>query len=306
MGAVWQSRWLELVPHFHCNSGCTFCFRPDWLRAQQMPKAEAARRMQEGRAQGREGLWIGGGEPTLWKALPQVIAAGRKIGYERVLIQTNGWALSKPDYLQTLLDAGLTDVRVSLYAAPGPDYDAITQVAGATDYLKEGLRSLAQADIPVEADLLLHREHLATLPRTVDWLLEQTITRGLLWFVSLEGMEGAGVDVRHLLPAFGELEAPLNTMLTHAADRGFDLRVLQLPPCLYPTHRRRYLSARDWDLRVATPGGVFSLEESPLEGGHYVSACGACTLSDHCMGLRGDYLRTHGEPSLTPFPGENT
>jgi hypothetical protein len=81
---------------------------------------------------------------------------------------------------------------------------------------------------------------------------------------------------------------------------------LHTPPCTVPRELSACLfHAADLQLVVANPGGHrFRLEESPIEGGHYLARCSSCTLRPRCGGIRKDYLTIHGDsefqPELTP------
>ena len=304
--AAWLGRWMELSPHFRCNSRCGFCFRTPWLQKNVMSQEQALAVLREGAASGRTHLWVGGGEPTLYKPLPQVLALARELGFERRLIQTNGWALGRVDYLDTLTQAGLTDVRVSVFGAPfeTPGYDSATGVKGASGHLQKAMLALAEKGLWAEADLLMHRDHAESLVNTVAWLMNHGVTRGVLWFMSLDNFSPEYTDAPRLSLSFEEATPPLERLLAFCEEKGFDLRVIHLPPCLYPSRHGRYLNLKEWDLTVFTPTGSFAIKDSAMEGGHYVSACGACNLSHRCLGLRHDYLATYGAPQLNPFFGD--
>lgn len=66
-----------------------------------------------------------GGEPTCRKDLPEIIRMGRERGFWGIEVNTNGLVIaSRPGYLETLVEAGLTGVYLSFDGLSGDVYEA--------------------------------------------------------------------------------------------------------------------------------------------------------------------------------------
>ena len=66
-----------------------------------------------------------GGEPTCRKDLPEIIRMGRVRGFWGIEVNTNGLVIaSRPGYLGTLVEAGLTGVYLSFDGMTGDVYEA--------------------------------------------------------------------------------------------------------------------------------------------------------------------------------------
>lgn len=98
-------KWLEISADFRCNNRCVGCFSviDD---GQRMTTGEVFRTLRDGRSAGARWLWLGGGEPTLRKDLFAIAAEARKLGFQRIKLQTNGMLLSYPEFMQRCVDWG--------------------------------------------------------------------------------------------------------------------------------------------------------------------------------------------------------
>jgi 7,8-dihydro-6-hydroxymethylpterin dimethyltransferase len=92
-----------------CNLTCPVCFADAGGRQQPGPTIETIRGMYEAtvKAAGYPTIQLSGGEPTLRDDLPQIAALGREMGFNHILINTNGIRIAEEiDYLQRLKDSG--------------------------------------------------------------------------------------------------------------------------------------------------------------------------------------------------------
>jgi hypothetical protein len=71
-----------------------------------------------------------GGEPTIHDELQEAIGLARRIGFERIGLQTNGRRLAYRSYTELLVTAGLTHVDVSLHGPTAPVHEFHTTVEG--------------------------------------------------------------------------------------------------------------------------------------------------------------------------------
>lgn len=96
-----------------CNLGCVYCgLERD--QATHTPRGVALATLRAARRAGLAKLALVGGEPTLRRDLPDLVAATRDEGYTDVVLTTNGLLLANADRLDALLAAGVTAVHLSL------------------------------------------------------------------------------------------------------------------------------------------------------------------------------------------------
>jgi hypothetical protein len=103
----------EIEVTLRCNLRCPVCF----MAAEGMapdPSLDVIAGMYVAIAQNagtQTSIQLTGGEPTVRRDLPEIVALGRKIGFSAIEINSNGLAISRaPEMLARLVDAGLTGV----------------------------------------------------------------------------------------------------------------------------------------------------------------------------------------------------
>lgn len=120
--------YLRLSLTEACNYRCSYCL-PDGYQADGRPKFlaldEIERLVRGFAALGMSKLRLTGGEPSLRKDLPSIIAAVSAVpGIRKVAITTNGCLL--PRHIRTWREAGLTALNVSLDSLDPARFHAIT------------------------------------------------------------------------------------------------------------------------------------------------------------------------------------
>lgn len=89
-----------------------------------------------------------GGEPTIYKDLPELIHYASKQNKMRVNLITNG-TLITPKMAKELADAGLSSAQVSIESAIAQEHDEITGIKGSHQASINGLKALKGAGIIV-------------------------------------------------------------------------------------------------------------------------------------------------------------
>jgi len=294
-------KWLEISPDYQCNNRCVGCFSVQ-DSGEGMDNRQVVEALVSGRRRGATGLWLGGGEPTLRRDLPKMMLQARKLGYERIKVQTNGMMLGYPNYVRTCVKAGMSEVNFSIKGASAESHDRLTQTPGCFDAMLKGIAAVREAGLPMEGDILVYASNVEELPEMVRFYTELGIGRYNIWLLSaVDAKESA---VAHEVPRIGAVMPPLMKAMSLGLSSAPDfITSLHTPPCTIPEgFEACEFFAADLDLLVANPDGYwFWLEESPIEGGHYFERCGGCAARGRCGGVREEYLRIYGGEEFEPL-----
>lgn len=208
-----------------CNFRCTYClpdgFRANRTRPTSLSLEEIARLLRGFSAVGLRKLRLTGGEPSLRRDLPEIIASAAAVGdIEKIALTTNGTQLDRRVALWR--DAGLTHLNVSVDALDTERFQAITGHDRLPEILRglEVARGLGFRAIKLNA-VLLKDLNDDLLPQWFDFLRERDVT---VRFIELMRTgDNAAYFERHHLRADALEETLTSTgwrLLPRAADAG--------------------------------------------------------------------------------------
>ena len=192
--------YLRLSVTDVCNFRCNYCL-PDGYQCSEKEQPLTLEEIHQVATlfarNGTRKIRITGGEPSVRRDLPNIIRTVANIpGIEEVALTTNGWKL--PQFLPEWIDAGLTQLNVSIDSLDPRQFAAIT----GHDRLQDLLQGLALAKSlsfdRIKVNAVLMKEHNGDqLPRFLEWLRTTPVT---LRFIELmqTGDNGSFFDRNHI------------------------------------------------------------------------------------------------------------
>jgi len=165
----------EIALTYRCQNRCAFCYASAPDRGRQVPgmstgqvKVVMDKIVDQAHV---PSLSFTGGEPTLRRDLPELIAYGRSHGLWMNLI-TNGIRCAKPEFVESLAQAGLDSAQVSLEAGDAATHDLVVGRAGAFERTVQGIRNLRAAGIRVHTNTTINRHNRESLYGLIDLVAE--------------------------------------------------------------------------------------------------------------------------------------
>jgi len=274
---------------FRCNQDCPFCWQGrDWPDAPPGSRDRIDRLVARGVAQ----LSITGGEPTLYKELPDLVAHAASRGLT-VGIQTNAIALANPKVLDRLVEAGLGEAFVSFHSADEATSDALTRAPGTWRRTVAGIEACLRAGVRVRLNCVVGTSNVAGLLAHARFARDR--------FVGLHGVSYSHPNRAFDAAAYASASVPLDEVagpLVAAArlllEAGLAVEVLGscgVPPCVVQ------------DVPELLGGAsAEAFPELDRADRRYGPDCDSCALRPRCLGLRREYHELHGLRGLRPVP----
>ncbi|MYV54609.1 SsgA family sporulation/cell division regulator [Streptomyces sp. SID3212] len=293
-GNLTDPTWLSLSLGGQCDSACAFCYT-EWIRHEpRLTHEQAVRALEEAAAiPTLGGVVLTGGEPTLRKDLPGLVRHASAKGFGSIGLQTNGHRISDPEYLDDLVESGVTHVLLSLHGARRETHDGIAGRANSFDLALRALTALAarasDERVVTEVNFVVcaqNAEEAGDFPDLVRRVAPRASVR-----YSFPIVEGAAYDnVETTLPSLTTFVDRVSAAVETAAG-AVPVSVANVPPCmssavgLPPTYT---VSSRRTMLGVSPFASSATLRG---EVGAKLQACGGCPFTDDCDGLQLPYLR---------------
>jgi len=123
-----------IVLTYGCNLRCSFCYAAAEVfdKPSSMSRDEGFKSMEFMSSIGIKTLTLLGGEPTLYKHLPDMVEYGTNLGVSSWIV-TNGFKLALSDLGNELLDRGLKGGCISLHGHTPEEHDTATKKKGSYD-----------------------------------------------------------------------------------------------------------------------------------------------------------------------------
>jgi radical SAM protein with 4Fe4S-binding SPASM domain len=186
----------------HCNHACTHCYQVHGKKG-ELTLGELEHTLDQLRELGVLVLSLSGGESTLRKDLPEILAAARARGFAIVLM-TNAYEISDTLFA-AIIATGVWEVRVSVYSDVAAEHDAVTRVPGSFDATVGNIRRLVAAGIRATMVCTLTSSSTTTTARME--VLAATIPCGVEVSTGITAKEDASLTSLLVEPSSAQVQA---------------------------------------------------------------------------------------------------
>ncbi len=300
-----EPKCFDILLNYACQAKCLFCSQDfEWRKEKNlMPYRMAAETLYKAYQNGYRRMGFTGGEPTLRKDLPQLIALARKVGYGYVRIQTNGIRLADYEYTKGLADAGLTFVKFSIHGHDAATHDKLTEIPGSFDACLKAIENLKRLKVGIGVNIVLNKENYQHLSEFYElFLLKLHLSNFVIIAPLYEGnmtlnVPAMGVKLSDLAPhirkayeVFTRINFPKPPLLLH------------FTPCVLPGYEQQMLGWSAFNTMVVSPSGKHrDLDTTAQDHTVKTEACRKCVYVDRCIGFDSSYARFFGTEEITPL-----
>ncbi len=283
-----------------CNQRCIICSNPPTERRLSLTMAK--HKIDEIKKEGGEGVIITGGEPTLYKDLTGLITYACAKGVMPRII-TNGQRMADFGYAESLKDAGLRHVHVSIYscrddvqAKLSNNPDSLRNIIGALDNLKK------LGTMTVDANIAISKLNADHLSETVKWLTTRHPFIRHFVFNNLDPFMNRASENPEVIPRLHDFELELHRALTHLTSEEKTFRVERVPLCYLSgfehvsTETRKIVKEEARTIYFLDEKGK-SIQDTWMS--EKAACCKECSLRDICAGIYG-WGRYYSVTELSP------
>jgi radical SAM protein with 4Fe4S-binding SPASM domain len=175
---------LDLAITYRCNNDCAHCYNVQHpaslpsdealVPGNELPTGSWKRILDKAWELGIPHIIFTGGEPTLRADLPELIAYAEHNG-QITGLNTNARRLSDAHYVETLVQAGLDHVQITLESSDAGVHDRMVQAKGAFLQTVKGLKNVLASPLYVMTNTTMLRTNVHTLPAMLDFLAEMGV-----------------------------------------------------------------------------------------------------------------------------------
>ena len=300
---------LEIQLGHVCNNRCVFCVSGQLTGqglARPLSALPAIAAIEEAAARGARKLTFLGGEPTLQPGLLGAIRRAIELGFEQVVLFTNGVKTARAGFIDEILalagDAQVFEWRFSIQGGDEASHDAVTCKPGSFRRLIAGVRHLQARGQKITANACLNEHSYRSVGGYPGLAKEYGIRQ-----IHLDQVRprDAGVrsdaELRAMMPRYSAMVPHLRAMLA-AFERelgpDYDINVGNLPYCLMPEWAHKIHHDGEATLTVAADGDQLSRPwdkyADKRSDKFHPPGCDGCVFKERCNGVFDKYAELHG------------
>jgi len=275
----------------HCNHFCGFCSNPTTPYVHSFETMKVL--VDDFVRRGYFGIILTGGEPTLHDELDVITRYARDQGLHVRMI-SNGWRLSEDDYAQSLADAGLQHVHISVYSHKPEIEEQLRGVPKTLGRARKAVDNALRLGIDVNINCVINKLNCDHLHETIAWWIENHPgVRHFVWNNLDPSMGRAEVNQDQYLHRLSDFEWSLNEACRLLDSSGRTFRVEKVPLCYMTdyawasTETRKIVKGEE---RIVHFLDDMQTVRQTTWGHLYAEECRVCSLQPICGGLfdRGD------------------
>jgi MoaA/NifB/PqqE/SkfB family radical SAM enzyme len=293
-----------------CNNRCVFCSSGQLTAmkiARAVPLEPIIEALEAARAAGAWHLTFLGGEPTTHKRFLEAVAKAVELGFEHIVIFTNGVMFPHPGFIESVVALGKFEWRISIQGANDAAHVATTERADSFQRILHGLGELQRRGQLVTANMCVNERSYRSLP-DYPALLKQYGVRQL--HIDIVRPESTGERnseyLREIMPRYSDMAPYYDDMLAgfDRWDPDFDVNVGNLPYCILPKWGSRiHHGGQETVTKSADATGLEdAMNKYEWHGSlrTYLPGCDDCVFRSRCTGIFRVYLQLHGEDEFKP------
>lgn len=274
-----------------CNANCLFCAFTLDRRKEEDPNFEnLIKDLKENRKRFDE-IIMSGGEPTIYKRLPEYLDQVKACGFKNVTISTNGFMLYYPPFTKKLIEKGVNQFVISFQTIDKNKYHAITGVKDAFKYVTKGMENIKKYGAWIAINTVIHKLNYKKLPDTVNYLIDFNVFN-----IQLAFMNPIGESVRNgkstMAVSFTEALPYIKECFKIAEKKGYKkFFVENIPICIIEEYKEKISDLRKPDVNKDYYNACKTKPEK----------CKACIYFNICDGVWEAYLKQFRDEEIKPI-----
>jgi len=297
-----------------CNNRCVFCSSGQLTAmkiARPVPIEPIIEALEQARAAGATHLTFLGGEPTIHKRFLEALAKAVELGFEHIVIFTNGVMFPHPGFIDSVTALGSFEWRISIQGATEEAHVAATGRAESFKRIVHGLAELQRRGQLVTTNMCVNERSYRSLPHYPELLARYGVRQLHIDIVRPESTgERDEAYLREIMPRYTDMAPYYAEMLAgfERWDPNFDINIGNLPYCILPEWGARIHHGGQETVTKSSDGEGLEDEMNKYEWQSslrtHLPGCADCIFRSRCTGIFRGYLELHGGDEFQPVRRE--
>ncbi|UCG95418.1 MAG: radical SAM protein [archaeon] len=293
----------EILMNFECNQRCIFCSVGHMFSRKKKIKTlnEIKKELDWAKDQSIGIISFSGGEPTIRRDLFECVGYAKKLGFEKIEIQSNGMMFYYKSYAKKMAESGANRFFISVHGNE-KTHDFLTQVKGSFKKTIRGLENIQKTGVELRLGIVINNYNYMQL---LEW------TKNLLKFEALsyhfDYITPVGFskeNYKNLAPKIKEVAPSLKKSADFLLDSGFNPWIHNIYPCNLSGYEA--MMSELMEKRTILSGSNFraDIDKTKKDGRKKPYSCEKCKFNSLCTGPYQKYIEIYGNKEFKPIRGE--
>ncbi|MDC3960212.1 radical SAM protein [Polyangium jinanense] len=304
---------IEIQLGHMCNNRCVFCVSGQETalgRARPLPLAPILEQIRAARAAGHRKITLLGGEPTLQPAFLDVVRESVALGFEEIVIFTNGVKTARAAFVDEILATGGNfTFRFSIQGATEEAHERTTRKDGSFARIVQSMHHVRARGQRLTVNMCVVQSNHESVDAFPDLLLPLGVSQLHLDMVRpLDAGVRTEAEFAAMIPRYRSLVGPLERMVSGFPE-GFDVNIGNLPYCVAP-HLAPFIHhdgektmtiAVDGEKTLSKPWDKYLVKRRDKSK---PAGCATCVFDARCNGVFETYREMYGDEEFVPVTPE--
>ena len=177
-----------------CNNRCKFCVRETKRQRASDKEAEEIRRNLLDARRECQGVVFTGGEVTIRPDICDWVSYAKRLGYERIQIQSNGRMLAYKSFCLKVIEAGANEFAIAIHGHIPELHDYLTSSQGSFYQTVQAIKNIKELGLPVITNTVVNKPNYRHLPQIARLLAGLGVNQFQFAFVHALGRAGDNFD----------------------------------------------------------------------------------------------------------------
>ena len=250
---------FEIITNYYCNLGCKFCSQI--MSGFSFSNELILKEIYTAKKSGFRRIGFSGGESTLREEISFYIKTARKVGFDFIRLQTNGYLLASSELSHKLIDSGLSYVKFTFLSHKKDIHDLLVSKTGAFEASLKGLKNFINKT-GVGVNILINSKNYKNLKDDIKFFLELGVSDFVIIYpiYTARMYENRGFLKIPISRAFNSIVEVLDMADAYRITGSF--KILNIPPCLLGKYAKRSADFYRFNTVVSEPGiGRYDIDE---------------------------------------------
>lgn len=307
-----------IIVGYRCNNRCIFCMEANKRDIPDVPLSKLKQEIFDARQRGAKYLEMIGGEVTIRPDAVEIVRFAKEMGFETIMMSTNGRMYSYKNFAKEILKAGLNSIVFSIHGHTDSLHDSLTQVPGSFKQLIKGVKNvkdvikeLGLKDISLGSNTTIVKQNYKKIPEIGQYIYDLGLKNAEFIFVDCtEGWAKDNFD--KIVPRISDAAPYIRKCLDLKKKYNIShWAVRYVPLCYFKDYLDQVSEIQEVQTfhteHIAPDFYNPHAEEGRAKiGRKKTEKCKGCKLYNLCEGIWKNYLNHYGDEELKPITKEKS